>query len=121
MLLLLLIAKPKGKPRLPCDGSMCGPNAICKRYINNVTCVCKRNYIGDPYIGCRPQCSLSADCPRVFACVNSDCIDPCENACGLRANCHVVNHSPICFCPNGMTGDPLTQCNKISSCKHAFF
>lgn len=121
LLLLLLIAKPKGKPRLSCYGTTCGHNAICKSNINNITCVCKPNYLGDPYIGCRPRCTLSAECARSFACVNSECIDPCKNACGLRARCRVVNHSPICFCPNGMTGNPLTICNKISNCKHAFF
>lgn len=121
IIILLLIAKPKEKSRPSCDGSTCGANAICKKNINNGTCVCKRNYLGDPYIGCRPHCVLSADCPISFACVNSECLDPCKNACGMRARCQVVNHSPICFCPNGMTGNPLTICNKISNCKHAFF
>jgi len=121
LVLLLLIAKPKGKPRLSCYGSICGHNAICKSNIINETCVCKDNYIGAPYIGCHPLCTLSADCPRSFACVNSECIDPCKYACGLRARCQVVNHSPICFCPNDMTGNPLTMCNKILKCKHAFF
>lgn len=121
LLLLLVLAKPKGKPRFPCDDSVCGQNAMCKGNFNNATCVCKPNYIGDPLIGCRLNCSLTADCPRSFSCVNSKCIDPCENACGVRARCRVVNHSPICFCPNGMTGNPLTLCNKISNCKHVFF
>lgn len=71
-------------------------------------------------MGCRPRCTLSADCPRSLACVNSECADPCKNACGMHAGCQVVNHSPICFCPNGMTGNPLTTCNKIPNCKHAF-
>lgn len=117
----LLIAKPKGKPRPSCDGSICGTNTICKNNINNGTCVCKRNYLGDPYTGCRPHCTFSADCPKSFACVNSECVDPCENACGVRARCQVVNHRPICFCPNGSTGNPLTICNIISNCKHAHF
>lgn len=120
-MLLLLIAKPKGKPRQTCSGSVCGPNAICKNNINkNGTCVCKRNYLGDPFIGCRPLCTLSADCPKEFACLNSECVDPCKNACGMHASCQVINHSPTCFCPNGMTGHPLTKCDKISTCKHAF-
>lgn len=120
LLLLLLLAKPNGKSPF-CDGSTCGPNAICKTNINNGTCICKRKYLGDPYIGCRPHCVLSADCPRSFACVNSECIDPCKNACGMRAFCQVINHNPICFCLNGMTGNPLIICNKILNCKHASF
>lgn len=120
LLLLLSIAKPKGKPRQSCDRVSCGPNTICKANTNNGTCICKHNYFGNPNIGCRPRCTLSADCPRALACVNLECTDPCDNACGIRASCQVVNHAPICFCPNDMTGNPLTMCNNIPKRKHAF-
>lgn len=121
LILLLVFAKPKETPRFPCDGSICGQNAMCKSNFKNGTCVCKPNYVGDPFIECRPYCSLSADCPRTFVCIDSKCVDPCENACGVRARCEVVNHNPICFCPNGLTGNPLILCNTILNCKHVSF
>ncbi|CAD6236859.1 GSCOCG00008267001-RA-CDS, partial [Cotesia congregata] len=36
--------------------------------------------------------------------------NPCPGACGDMARCSVLNHSPVCSCPEGYTGDPSTQC-----------
>uniref|UniRef100_A0A2M3ZLJ6 Putative cadherin egf lag seven-pass g-type receptor n=1 Tax=Anopheles braziliensis TaxID=58242 RepID=A0A2M3ZLJ6_9DIPT len=37
-------------------------------------------------------------------------IDPCLNACGLDAKCHVSLHVANCICPDGYEGDPFRQC-----------
>lgn len=44
------------------------------------------------------------------ACVNQRCVDPCPGTCGLNALCSVINHNPICSCPQDLRGDPFTQC-----------
>lgn len=43
-------------------------------------------------------------------CINQRCSDPCPGTCGIEARCHVVNHSPICSCKSGYTGDPFIRC-----------
>lgn len=46
-----------------------------------------------------------------MTCVNQECIDPCMTGfCGVNAECHVENHTPICECPSNYTGDPFLQC-----------
>ena len=90
----------------PCNPSPCGPNAEC----SNGNCACISEYQGNPYEGCRPECSTNADCNRNKACLRSKCVDPCIGTCGQNAQCEIVNHIPICSCPNGYTGDPFSFC-----------
>lgn len=59
---------------------------------------------------CRPECTINSDCPSNKACMNQKCRDPCPGSCGLGANCAVLNHIPICTCPEGYTGDPFANC-----------
>lgn len=92
----------------PCNPSPCGPNADC----NNGECKCIAEYQGNPYEGCRPECSTNGDCNRDRACLRSKCVDPCPGTCGQSAQCEVVNHIPICSCPNGYTGDPFSYCRQ---------
>jgi hypothetical protein len=97
----------------PCNPSPCGPNARCTVGPNGATCECLPGYFGSPYSGCRPECVLSADCPRDKACVRQKCVDPCPGVCGYSAKCNVVNHSPICTCPAPLTGDPFVECKNM--------
>lgn len=53
---------------------------------------------------------VNSDCARNRACTRNRCTDPCVGACGRNAVCRVVNHSPICTCNSGYTGDPFVQC-----------
>jgi hypothetical protein len=41
------------------------------------------------------------------------CKDPCPGTCGQNAKCDVINHSPICSCISGYTGDAFTRCYPI--------
>ena len=71
-------------------------------------------YIGQPP-ACRPECTISSECSFDKACSNQKCIDPCPGTCGSNADCRVVNHSPLCSCRPGYTGDAFTRCLPIPS------
>lgn len=95
----------------PCNPSPCGANAVCKERNGAGSCLCLPDYFGDPYTGCRPECVQNSDCDKFRACVNNKCKDPCPGVCGLNAECRVQNHSPICLCIEGYTGDPSRECS----------
>ena len=93
----------------PCNPSPCGPNAECRVNNDVAACSCIQNYIGRPP-NCRPECTQNSQCLRNQACVGNKCVDPCEGVCAPNAECSVKNHSPMCNCPPGFTGDPFRQC-----------
>lgn len=94
-----------------CNPSPCGSNAICKELNGAGSCTCISNYIGNPYEGCRPECLLNSDCSANQACMNSKCQDPCPGICGRNAECHVINHLPVCECYPGHTGNAFVLCS----------
>lgn len=101
----------------PCIPSPCGANAICKVQNNAGACMCLPEYIGNPYEGCRPECSLNSDCPSNRACINNKCRDPCPGTCGQNADCQVINHLPSCMCIPRYTGDPFRYCIPVQERK----
>lgn len=96
----------------PCQPSPCGPNSQCREVNGQSVCSCLPNFIGNPP-SCRPECTVSSECPLIKACIQQKCTDPCPGTCGLSAKCQTINHSPICSCINGYTGDPFTKCYPI--------
>lgn len=104
---------PTEGPRMPCNPSPCGANAICKERNGAGSCSCLPEYFGDPYTGCRPECVINTDCDRSKACLNNKCRDPCPGTCGINAECRVINHAPSCTCRIGYSGDPLKACTVI--------
>lgn len=104
--------KQSSQPEIlsPCSPNPCGSNAICRQQNNVGSCQCIADYTGNPYEGCRPECILNADCPSDRACINSKCQDPCPGVCARNAFCRVVNHSPLCTCNVGFSGDPFQNC-----------
>lgn len=96
-------------PKNPCQPSPCGPNSQCRELNGQAVCSCLPEYSGSPP-NCRPECTTSSECPLNRACINQKCADPCPGSCGLNAVCEVVNHSPICSCQTGHTGDPFSRC-----------
>lgn len=82
-------------------------------------CSCLPEYTGSPP-NCRPECTVSSECAHNKACLNRKCVDPCPGTCGLNAKCDVINHSPICSCQSGHTGDPFTRCYHIPRKKLLF-
>lgn len=99
-------------PTNPCQPSPCGPNSQCREINGQAVCSCLPTYIGSPP-GCRPECTVSSECAQNKACINQKCQDPCPGTCGLNAHCSVINHSPVCACSPGQTGDPFTRCFPI--------
>lgn len=102
----------------PCSPSPCGPNSQCKDINNQAVCSCLPSYVGSPP-NCRPECVVNSECDKYKACRNLKCVDPCLNACGSNSKCKVINHSPICSCKEGFTGDPFSSCYAIQ-CKFYF-
>lgn len=99
-------------PTAPCQPSPCGPNSICRENGGLASCECLADYTGAPP-DCRPECIVSSECPADRACHKLKCADPCRGTCGISAHCQVVNHSPLCSCPAGTTGDPFKHCFEI--------
>lgn len=96
-------------PQDPCNPSPCGANAVCR----DGTCTCLPEYHGDPYTACRPECVQNPDCPLDKACVRNKCSDPCIGVCGQNAKCTVINHTPMCACPDGMSGNAFAACYSV--------
>lgn len=96
----------------PCQPSPCGPNSQCREINNQAICSCLPNYVGSSP-GCRPECVVSSECSYDRACINQKCVDPCPGVCGTNAECRVLNHSPICNCLQGYTGNAFTRCYPI--------
>lgn len=73
-------------------------------------CTCIENFIGFPP-NCRPECIVNSDCPFDKSCINHKCKDPCIGSCGLNTICQVFQHSAICSCVEGYTGNPFENCH----------
>lgn len=117
LLLICILGDKVEEPINPCQPSPCGPNSQCKEVNSQAVCSCLPNYIGSPP-SCRPECVITSECALDKACVNQKCVDPCPGSCGLQATCQAINHSPICSCRPGQTGDPFTRC--YTPCKFIF-
>lgn len=110
--MLMLFAVPDKQPVTEdkCNKLICGLNADCREQNGAASCFCPPNYLGDPYVSCRPECVLNSDCPRDKSCARNRCTDPCANACGSNAKCRVINHNPVCTCEDGFEGDAYSSC-----------
>lgn len=97
-----------------CNPSPCGSNTQC----NGGECTCLPEYRGDPYVGCRPECTVSTDCQKNQICINKKCVNPCPDTCGINAVCEVINHIPMCSCPAGYTGNSFVSCNILQGSKY---
>lgn len=93
-----------------CVPSPCGPNSQCRDSGGSPSCSCLLSYVGSPP-NCKPECTINAECPSNLACMREKCRDPCPGSCGVSAICNVLNHTPVCSCHEGFTGDPFTMCH----------
>ncbi|KAK7008174.1 hypothetical protein SK128_009294 [Halocaridina rubra] len=111
------------KPFTPedlCFPNPCGSQANCEPGFDSSgndrpVCTCPRGYIGNPLVACqRGECQSNEDCRSHEACYNYMCENPCyfnqRSVCGESAVCNVKNHQPVCSCPPGYDGNPLTEC-----------
>ena len=114
------LAPPVDDQTDPCNPSPCGSNAICKKQNGAGSCVCKDEFFGDPYIGCRPECTTNAECPTDMACSNQKCKNPCLGVCGFNSECRVLSHKPLCTCIEDYEGEPTRGCTRREICKTYF-
>ena len=105
-----LILATTERPLDPCRPSPCGINAECREHRRAASCTCLPGLQGDPYVECKPECSINPECPQHLACIQNKCKDPCPGVCGVHARCSVQNHSPVCRCDPGYIGDPFSAC-----------
>lgn len=96
-------------PTDSCNPSPCGPNSQCRNNNGQAICTCLPTFLGTPP-ACKPECTVSSECPVTRSCVNQKCVDPCQGICGIGAECRTVFHSPLCSCKPGQTGDPFVRC-----------
>ena len=98
----------------PCLPSPCGVNAVCRTRAGAAACTYITGHFGDPYLACRPECSVNSNCPPpTEASQILKCVDPCPGSpCGLNADCRVLNHIATCTCSTGFQGDPFTKCSR---------
>ncbi len=114
-----------------CQTRICGQLASCQAVNHNAVCSCLEGYTGNPREQCYKcrnflfvylrrnreitcfdstvaGCRSNNDCPAKEACINGQCVNPCR--CGVGAVCEIRDHSPICKCPPGTVGNPLSGC-----------
>ena len=114
--IFIFLATPKPIEEYhPCSPSPCGINADCTERNGGAFCACRLDYIGNPYIECKPECVTNSECPRNLACINEKCRDPCPGVCGVHATCAVQNHAPNCNCDPGYTGNAFVACQRVTS------
>merc|ERR1712115_273131 len=102
-----------------CQPNPCGQDAECN-VGSDITrkarpvCTCPRGYTGNALVACtRGECFSDDESPGHLACFDYQCKDPClgpDTSCGDNAQCRVKDHGPICSCPSGYQGDPLSGC-----------
>lgn len=99
----------------PCElDDTCGQNAICRVSEHRVVCLCPDGFRGEPTQGCtRSECSVDSDCEIDKRCEAGSCRNPClqAGACGVNAQCRVVNRHKQCSCPPGHFGNPAIECS----------
>ena len=113
----ILATTPRPEVIDPCNPSPCGTNAVCNERNGAASCTCLPGLFGNPYIECKPECTINQECATTLACVNQKCVDPCPGVCGVHATCSVQNHYPICRCDPGYEGDPFSACYRITTSK----
>lgn len=96
-------------PADPCQPSPCGSNAQCRVINDQASCSCLPGMSGNPPY-CRPECISNSECSSHLSCINQKCQDPCPGVCGRNSECRVVSHTPMCYCSQGFSGDPFSQC-----------
>ncbi|KAK9510972.1 hypothetical protein O3M35_005636 [Rhynocoris fuscipes] len=98
-----------------CSPSPCGSNTQCLSRDGRPVCVCLPGHWGNPLTYCQMgECAGTSDCPSNKVCRDYRCIDVCSSQCGQNAQCTPRNHVPVCTCPPGYTGDPLTACRPFN-------
>lgn len=110
------ICKSK-KCQSPCSGqSPCGKGAICKGSDHRKVCICPDGFTGDPIKLCTAyECIKDEDCESNKKCgSDGSCRNPClePGACGINAQCRVLDKQALCSCPPGYIGNAQFECKQ---------
>lgn len=105
----------------PCEQTtVCQRDEICRVYNHKPECSCPPGTILERDGTCiqyEAICHSDGDCPSQTACINSQCINPCNatQPCGVNAECKVLDTVPvrtmICVCIEGYQGNAAIQCD----------
>ncbi|XP_037076509.1 neurogenic locus notch homolog protein 1-like isoform X2 [Pollicipes pollicipes] len=103
----------------PCAGA-CGVGANCQPRNHVAVCSCPPGFLGHPYDRCTPPSSSLAagSSAGALAHGHSGSGSMCSpNPCGAYADCapgtdKTGKPRPVCTCPRGYLGDPLTACQR---------
>lgn len=86
-------------------------------------CLCPDGFQGDANTQCLPyECKKDEDCEANKKCsTDRVCRNPCleQGACGINAQCRVVNRKPLCTCPPKHIGNAQIEC-KLGSNEECF-
>lgn len=104
----------------PCkQATACGRNAICTATDHRKVCLCPDGYQGDPNKQClQYECRKDDDCESNKKCSpDGACRNPCleHGACGLNAQCRVLERKPLCSCPPGYIGNAQVECKQTGN------
>lgn len=112
---------------IPCAGEHpCAEHAECRVHNHRAICICSPGFVKDHLDRCVPEeekCRSDYDCPSQQACINDECVNPCNATlpCGVNAECKVLDTLPvrtmICECKPGYRGNAAVQCDKGESWK----
>ena len=99
----------------PCQlaSTGCARSAECRVSNHRPVCLCPQGLQGNPKVECKKvECSTSRDCESAKSCVKGSCVNLCQlqNACGVNAQCKVINHRKKCTCPVNYIGNPNAEC-----------
>ncbi|XP_045134786.1 adhesive plaque matrix protein 2-like [Portunus trituberculatus] len=96
-----------------CVTGACAHNAECRARNHRAICECPANYRGNGEISCLPEEHVEERAPPAPP------LNPCyDEPCGFNADCRNDNGRPVCSCPFGYEGDPLTRCTKGECIEH---
>jgi len=119
--------------------TMCGINSVCRLVLERPVCGCPEGTTGDPSVRCEgmedqmmnnnvnksgggnmEMCSRHTECKESEICVRGQCSDPCRSTmdaggmCGENSKCVVLQHTPLCGCQDGFSGNPYQRCTRIA-------
>ena len=104
----------------PCVGV-----AECTVVGHEPNCECPPGFEGSKGTSCTRVeigCRADAECPSQLACINQECVQPCDLAdpCGRNAQCTVLDTEPVrtmvCICITGYQGNAAVECTPVPTC-----
>uniref|UniRef100_A0A0K8SUK5 Protein lin-12 n=1 Tax=Lygus hesperus TaxID=30085 RepID=A0A0K8SUK5_LYGHE len=105
-----------------CIPNPCGQNAQCtpghdRTGKERPVCTCLPGYVGDALVSCRRgECQSNQECGYDKSCQAYSCSPVCTSGvCGSGADCKARDHTAVCSCPPGHTGNPFSNCYRIPS------